>query len=137
MLGRRDGTLNPNGIRFGSAEIYNIVETFPEVQDSLCVAQLIELEERVVLFLKMVEGHSFSQDLVSRVKAAIRTQLSVRHVPGVVLETTSIPVSVHVEVMLVIMIFLCLLVRLIHRNKDIDFTVKCIPDRRLKLCITQ
>ncbi|XP_062500603.1 acetoacetyl-CoA synthetase-like [Corticium candelabrum] len=94
MLGRSDGTLNPNGVRFGSAEIYNIVETFPEVQDSLCVAQLIELEERVVLFLKMVEGHSFSQDLVSRVKAAIRTQLSVRHVPGVVLETTSIPYTV-------------------------------------------
>ncbi|XP_062517192.1 acetoacetyl-CoA synthetase-like [Corticium candelabrum] len=70
------------------------METFPEVQDSPCVAQLIELEERVVLFLKMVEGHSFSQDLVSRVKAAIRTQLSVRHVPGVVLETTSIPYTV-------------------------------------------
>ena len=55
MLGRSDGTLNPNGVRFGSAEIYNIVECFPEVADSVCVGQKspIDGEERVILFLKV------------------------------------------------------------------------------------
>ena len=55
MLGRSDGTLNPNGVRFGSAEIYNIVECFPEVADSLCIGQKspVDGEERVILFLKV------------------------------------------------------------------------------------
>lgn len=56
MHGRSDGTLNPNGVRFGSAEIYNVVETIDEVADSLCVGQRnpysVE-EERVVLFVKV------------------------------------------------------------------------------------
>ena len=53
-----DGTLNPNGVRFGSAEIYNVVESFKEIQDSLCVAQRSKCgsEERVLLFLKMATG---------------------------------------------------------------------------------
>ena len=55
MLGRSDGTLNPNGVRFGSAEIYNIVECFAEVADSVCVGQKspVDGEERVILFLKV------------------------------------------------------------------------------------
>ncbi len=56
MFGRSDGTLNPNGIRFGSADIYNAIEQFEELEDSLCVGQKnpnsLE-EERVVLFLKV------------------------------------------------------------------------------------
>lgn len=56
MLGRSDGTLNPAGVRFGSAEIYNIVERFEEVEDSLCVGQQMKDGERVVLFLKMSNG---------------------------------------------------------------------------------
>ncbi|KAF9578775.1 hypothetical protein BGW38_005264, partial [Lunasporangiospora selenospora] len=58
MLGRSDGTLNPNGVRFGSAEIYNIVDTYPEVEDSLCVGQTLKdgTDERVVLFLKVAEA---------------------------------------------------------------------------------
>ena len=53
-----DGTLNPNGVRFGSSEIYNVVESFSDVQDSLCVAQRSRdlAEERVILFLKMAPG---------------------------------------------------------------------------------
>lgn len=56
MFGRSDGTLNPNGVRFGSADIYNIVETMSEIDDSLCVGQknpLNTTEERVILFLKV------------------------------------------------------------------------------------
>ncbi|XP_041350326.1 acetoacetyl-CoA synthetase-like [Gigantopelta aegis] len=93
MLGRSDGTLNPNGVRFGSAEIYNIVESFKEIQDSVCVAQRSSdnMEERVILFLKMAPGSEFSQDLVTSLKASIRMSLSARHVPAVFLPITGIP----------------------------------------------
>lgn len=91
MLGRSDGTLNPAGVRFGSAEIYNIVERFDEVEDSLCVGQPTHEGERVVLFLKMANGYRFSDELVSRVKSTIRQLLSARHVPEILLETKEIP----------------------------------------------
>jgi len=91
MLGRSDGTLNPAGVRFGSAEIYNIVERFEEVEDSLCVGQLTNEGERVVLFLKMANGFSFDNELVTRVKSTIRQRLSARHVPEIILETKEIP----------------------------------------------
>ncbi|KAM9822957.1 acetoacetyl-CoA synthetase [Syngnathus typhle] len=92
MLGRSDGTLNPNGVRFGSSEIYNIVEAFEEVSDSLCVPQYNgDGEERVILFLKMAPGKPFSGQLVADVKAAIRKALSARHVPAILLQTADIP----------------------------------------------
>ncbi|XP_062941846.1 acetoacetyl-CoA synthetase [Cynocephalus volans] len=92
MLGRSDGTLNPNGVRFGSSEIYNIVEAFEEVMDSLCVPQYNkDGEERVLLFLKMASGHVFRPDLVKRIREAIRVGLSARHIPSLILETKGIP----------------------------------------------
>ncbi|XP_077457617.1 acetoacetyl-CoA synthetase [Stigmatopora argus] len=92
MLGRSDGTLNPNGVRFGSSEIYNIVEAFEEVSDSLCVPQYnSDGEERVILFLKMAPGKAFGTELATRLKAAIRKALSARHVPALFLETADIP----------------------------------------------
>jgi acetoacetyl-CoA synthetase len=93
MLGRSDGTLNPGGVRFGSAEIYHVVEGFKEIQDSLCVGQKSNhsLEERVILFLKMAAGSSFGPDLIKQVQASIRNQLSARHVPAVILPIEDIP----------------------------------------------
>ncbi|VFV35192.1 acetoacetyl-synthetase-like [Lynx pardinus] len=96
MLGRSDGTLNPNGVRFGSSEIYNIVEAFEEVMDSLCVPQYNkDGEERVLLFLKMASGHAFGPDLVKSIRSAIRRGLSARHVPSVILETKGIPYTLN------------------------------------------
>ncbi|XP_044631985.2 acetoacetyl-CoA synthetase isoform X2 [Equus asinus] len=96
MLGRSDGTLNPNGVRFGSSEIYNIVEAFEEVLDSLCVPQYNEDgEERVLLFLLMASGHAFRPDLVKRIRSAIRVGLSARHVPSLILETKGIPYTLN------------------------------------------
>lgn len=95
MLGRSDGTLNPNGVRFGSSEIYNIVEAFEEVSDSLCVPQYnADGEERVILFLKMAPRKPFSPDLVSKIRGAIRKALSARHVPALLLETKDIPYTI-------------------------------------------
>uniref|UniRef100_A0A8C0JD51 Acetoacetyl-CoA synthetase n=1 Tax=Chelonoidis abingdonii TaxID=106734 RepID=A0A8C0JD51_CHEAB len=94
--GTYDGTLNPNGVRFGSSEIYNIVEAFEEVSDSLCVPQYNkEGEERVILFLKMASDQVFSQDLVKRIRDAIRIALSARHVPSLILETKGIPYTIN------------------------------------------
>ncbi|XP_029422383.1 acetoacetyl-CoA synthetase isoform X2 [Nannospalax galili] len=96
MLGRSDGTLNPNGVRFGSSEIYNIVEAFEEVEDSLCVPQYNrDGEERVILFLKMASGHTFQPDLVKHIRDAIRLGLSARHVPSLILETQGIPYTLN------------------------------------------
>ena len=70
------------------------VESIEEISDSLCVGQKLEGDERVVLFLKMANGRVFSDDVVKRVKTLIRTQLSARHVPAVILQTSDIPVSI-------------------------------------------
>eukprot|EP00794_Sanderia_malayensis_P014109 gene14109-15583_t len=93
MLGRSDGTLNPNGVRFGSAEIYHIVNAtnFPEITDSLCVGQNHQGRERVVLFLKMAEIQMFNDELVKQVKTKIRESLSARHVPEVIRPINDIP----------------------------------------------
>uniref|UniRef100_A0A0K2TTA6 Acetoacetyl-CoA synthetase n=1 Tax=Lepeophtheirus salmonis TaxID=72036 RepID=A0A0K2TTA6_LEPSM len=99
MLGRSDGTLNPNGVRFGSAEIYNIVETFSEIADSLCVGQRSPMdrggEERVLLFLKMKPQHSMSDELISRLKSSIRSGLSVRHLPSLFFQIDDIPYTIN------------------------------------------
>ncbi|XP_060602835.1 acetoacetyl-CoA synthetase-like [Ruditapes philippinarum] len=96
MLGRSDGTLNPNGVRFGSSEIYHIVESFKEIQDSICVAQRKQdvSEERVILFLKMAQGTEFTQELVSNVKTCIRKYLTARHVPAFILPCSDIPYTI-------------------------------------------
>jgi acetoacetyl-CoA synthetase len=97
FLGRADGVLNPSGVRFGSAEIYSIIEAkfADKISDSICVGQRRprDEDERVVLFLLMKPGHRFSSQLIREVKDAIRKETSPRHVPKFVFETKEIPVS--------------------------------------------
>jgi len=98
MLGRSDGTLNPNGVRFGSAEIYNIVECFEEISDSLCVAQRNPKsidEERVILFVKVAPSSNFDDTLVKKLKDKIRNILSARHVPSLILAVPEIPYTLN------------------------------------------
>jgi acetoacetyl-CoA synthetase len=96
FLGRADGVLNPSGVRFGSADIYSVVEThFLEVAESVCVGQRRpqDADESVMLFLKMREGERFTESLVQRIKAKIAEERSRRHVPRYVFQTWDIPVS--------------------------------------------
>lgn len=97
FLGRADGVLNPSGVRFGSAEIYSVVERHfvDRIHDSLCVGQRrpTDQDENVMLFLLMKPGHRFTRDLVNEVREAIRKDLSKRHVPKYTFETKEIPVS--------------------------------------------
>lgn len=96
MVLHSDGVLNPGGVRFGSGEIYTIMEQFSSsVDDSLCIGQRrpYDKDERVLLFLKMRQGHRFSPEVVEKIKIAIRKGLSSRHVPAYIFEVSDIPVG--------------------------------------------
>ncbi|KAF5317226.1 hypothetical protein D9611_003848 [Ephemerocybe angulata] len=98
VLGRSDGVLNPSGVRFGSAEIYSVLEEFAKsIDDSICVGQRRkqDRDERVLLFLKMREGHKLTPSLLSKIRTAIRTRLSARHVPAFIFEVSEIPYTVN------------------------------------------
>ncbi|KIX09084.1 acetoacetate-CoA ligase [Rhinocladiella mackenziei CBS 650.93] len=101
FLGRADGVLNPSGVRFGSAEIYSIMEAkfADRITDSICVGQRRpqDHDERVVLFLLMKPGHQLTPQLVREVKDAIRKATSPRHVPKFVFETKEIPTTVNLK----------------------------------------
>ena len=96
MLGRSDGVLKPAGVRFGSAEIYNVLlKHFVEVEDALCIGRRRETDtdETVVLFLKMAAGHKFSKDLSSKIQSTVKSELTARHVPAIIDECPEIPVT--------------------------------------------
>lgn len=97
FLGRADGVLNPSGVRFGSAEIYGVVERWfaDKIQDSLCVGQRRkqDADESVMLFLLMKPGHKFTRELVNELRKKISDDLSKRHVPKYIFETPEIPVG--------------------------------------------
>lgn len=100
FLGRADGVLNPSGVRFGSAEVYNVIEQYvPQVADSICVGQRRpnDHDETVLLFLMMAPGHKFSQNIVKDVKEAIGRELSKRHVPKYIFETPEIPTTINLK----------------------------------------
>ncbi|KAF2652030.1 acetoacetate-CoA ligase [Lophiostoma macrostomum CBS 122681] len=100
FLGRADGVLNPSGVRFGSSDIYSVIEThFPEIQDSICVGQRRpqDSDESVLLFLKMNPGHHYTDHLVERVKRKIKEERSPRHVPRHVFQTHDIPTTVNLK----------------------------------------
>ncbi len=89
--GRSDATLNPGGVRIGTAEIYNQVEQMEEVAEALCIGQDWDDDVRVVLFVRLAPGVSLSEDLVKTIKTRIRTGASPRHVPAKIIAVTDIP----------------------------------------------
>ncbi|MES2728788.1 MAG: acetoacetate--CoA ligase [Pseudomonadota bacterium] len=89
--GRSDATLNPGGVRIGTAEIYRQVEQIDEVLESLAVGQDWQGDVRVVLFVRLKDGETLTPDLVSRIKAQIKTGASPRHVPARILQVADIP----------------------------------------------
>ena len=95
IFGRSDATLNPGGVRIGTAEIYRIVEEFDEVEDSLVIGQEWNGDERVILFLKLINPGSISSNLIDKINKSIRLDCSPRHVPQIVLETKDIPYTIN------------------------------------------
>lgn len=100
MLGRSDGVLNPGGIRFGSSEIYDVLDKcFPNdsLVDAVAVGQKIDggADERVVLFVKLPPGQTLSDDFEQKIRVEIRTRKSPRHVPARVIQAPDIPYTLN------------------------------------------
>jgi len=94
IFGRSDATLNPGGVRIGTAEIYRVVEAMDEVTDSLVVGQDWDNDVRVVLFVKLAEGVALDEALVKTIRSTIRANTTPRHVPARVLAVDDIPYTI-------------------------------------------
>ena len=91
VWGRSDATLNPGGIRIGTAEIYRVVESFSEVEDSIVVGQQLEGDERVLLFVKLKEGKQLDGKLRIALRQKIKNECTPRHIPAMILQVADIP----------------------------------------------
>ena len=89
--GRSDTTLNPGGVRLGTAEIYSEVEKFKEIKEALVVGQSWDNDIRIILFVVMTNGYALNDTLLSRIKTQIKTNASPRHVPKKVIVVKDIP----------------------------------------------
>jgi acetoacetyl-CoA synthetase len=89
--GRSDATLNPGGVRIGTAEIYRQVERLDEVVEALVIGQEWDDDVRVVLFVRLRDGMDLDDALIDRIKKQIRTNCTPRHVPAKVVQVTDIP----------------------------------------------
>ena len=92
IYGRSDATLNRGGVRMGTSEFYRVVEAFPEVSDSLVVdTGRLGSEGRLILYVVPAPGYELDEDLVARLRATLRSQLSPRHVPEEIHQVPGIP----------------------------------------------
>jgi acetoacetyl-CoA synthetase len=92
IFGRSDATLNRGGVRMGTSEFYRVVEQLPEVADSLVVdTGQLGAEGRLILYLVLADGDDLDDELAGRIKAALRTALSPRHVPDEIHQVPGIP----------------------------------------------
>ena len=91
LFGRSDATLNSKGVRIGTAEIYRVVESFEEIQEAMAVSQDWEGDTRVILFLTIKSGRSFSPELEKSIRNALRTKASPRHVPDKIIVVPELP----------------------------------------------
>ena len=90
-FGRSDSVLKPSGVRIGTAEIYNIVEKLPEVQDSLAIGQMYHDDQRILLFVQLAHGAELTEELKKRIKKDLRTKASPRHVPALIYAVPDLP----------------------------------------------
>jgi len=89
--GRSDATLNPGGVRIGTAEIYAVVDSLPEINESVVISQRWSGDNRVVLFVVLSEGYFLDEGLKTKIKASLREQASPRHVPVVIEAVLDLP----------------------------------------------
>ncbi len=91
IYGRSDTTLNPGGVRLGTAEIYNVVEKFKEVEESIVIGQSWKNDIRIILFIVLNKGHILNDKIKNKIKLAIKTNASPRHVPSKIISIKEIP----------------------------------------------
>jgi len=97
FYGRSDAVLKPSGVRIGTAEIYNVMEGLPEVADSLAIGQNWAGDQRVLLFVKLAEGHQLTEDLQSAIRKNLREKASPRHVPARIFAVPDIPYTTNMK----------------------------------------
>jgi acetoacetyl-CoA synthetase len=94
VYGRSDTTLNPGGVRIGTAEIYRAVEQIPEVVDSIVVGRDVGDDQEVVLFVRLAPGTELDDDLKDSIRTEIRTRATPRHVPRHVFPIADVPYTI-------------------------------------------
>jgi acetoacetyl-CoA synthetase len=97
IYGRSDATLNPGGVRIGTAEIYRLVEQVEEVEDSVVVGQNWNNDVRVVLFVKLAQGCQLTDDIRNKILRTIRENASPRHVPRKIISVPAIPYTLNMK----------------------------------------
>jgi len=91
IFGRSDTTLNPGGVRLGTAEIYSVVEKFKEIQESIVIGQNWKNDIRIILFIVLNKGYILTDEIKDKIKKIIRTDASPRHVPSKIIPILEIP----------------------------------------------
>jgi len=97
MYGRSDATLNPGGVRIGTAEIYRRLDAMEELEDSVIIGQSWNNDVRVILFVKMAQGCALTDELQSKIKADIRANASPRHVPAKIIACPDVPYTLNMK----------------------------------------
>ena len=91
VYGRSDATLNPGGVRIGTAEIYRVVEAMEEITDSLVIGQNWRNDVRIILFVVLKQNHVLNDKLIDKIKDTIRKNATPRHVPARIVQVSDIP----------------------------------------------
>ena len=97
FYGRSDATLNPGGVRIGTADIYRQVETLEEIADSIVVGQDWDNDVRIILFVKLAPGVDFNEALIKKINKTIRENTSPRHVPAKIIPVADIPYTINMK----------------------------------------
>jgi len=97
FFGRSDAVLKPSGVRIGTAEIYNVVEEFEEIDDSLVTGQSWKGDQRIILFVKLAPGYSLTEDLKNKIRKTLRENASPRHVPALIIEAPDVPYTFNMK----------------------------------------
>ena len=97
FYGRSDATLNPGGVRIGTAEIYRQIDTIEEVEDAVVVGQDWRNDVRVILFVKMAPGYALDDELKNKIRQTIRINASPRHVPAKIIAVPDIPYTLNMK----------------------------------------
>jgi len=91
IYGRSDTTLNPGGVRLGTAEIYSVVEKFEEIKESIAIGQSWNNDVRIILFIVLNQGYKLNKEIKDKIKKKVKSNASPRHVPSKIISVMDIP----------------------------------------------
>jgi len=97
FLGRSDAILKPSGVRIGTAEIYNQLDKLADISDSLAIGQEWKGDQRIILFVKLAEGYTLTDELKAKIQRTLRDNASPRHVPARIIEVPDIPYTFNMK----------------------------------------